>query len=114
MNKGYILILSLITFLIVTTLFSTTYLRVHQLKRLSDDGETIYRRLESERLLFDEILFRKSLDIQDDFVFFTNYYDYNIKIYDDDLKVYVNGLENYTMWLKYDDNCICFIEILYK
>ncbi len=113
MRKGYILSLSLYVFMTVSIITSIKLLHLKQLHEISIVSEKVYRRLSSEKEVFDEILFNLSLYEDDDFEHVTSDYTYDIRISKDDVIIYATGEEDYTISLKYNDECICFVEILY-
>ena len=113
MRHGFILSLSLYLMLIISLLVSSRVDVVKSLQDLEEKSVEIYQRLACEREVFDEILFNLSVYLTDDFEFNTAYYTYFVKIQDEDVSIDVYGREEYSIKLKYNDDCICFMEILY-
>ncbi len=113
MKKGYILALSLKILLLVSTLFLIRYNSVFIHSYIISKSNYMYKRLEAEKAVFDEIIFNMSLYIDDDFTFFYNDYDFDIKISENDVIVFVESDISYTINLKYSDNCMCFSKISY-
>lgn len=83
------------------------------LEHIERKSADIYDRLRAEGDLFEEILFNASLYVTNDFEYDSKEYLFLVKFDGDDISVDAIGLENYKIKLKYNDECVCFVEILY-
>lgn len=114
MRHGFILSFTLYLLLIVSVISTAKYESVKNLAVIEKESEQIYRRLRAEHEVFDEILFNLSLYIEEDFEYYSDDYSFYVSINQEDVKLKVEGIEEYSIKLKYNDDCICFIEILYN
>ncbi len=114
MNKGYILTLSLAV-LLLSSFFLSYKIGVNKsLIKITEASDKVYLRLQNEKEIIDEILFRLSLYDTDNFDYTIDDLTYEVQISEELVNIYVNELNKYEIKLKYSDDCICFIEILYK
>lgn len=114
MKKGYILIFTIYTLLFSSIIFTVKFNDLKMFYNVENESENIYKRLRAEKYVFDEILSNLYIYDDEDFeLYFEDYYFYTT-IDDTEVKISVEGLLEYTINLKYNDDCICFIEILYK
>lgn len=113
MRNGFVLALTLYILLFVSLFATVKQTQTEILKQLHEEAHFIYRRLFAERQVFDEILFKRSLLVTENFDYYTDDYEYFVANDNDDITITVKGIEQYTIKLKYDDDCICFKEILY-
>lgn len=114
MNKGYILSLSLMV-LMISSFFLSYKISVNKsLIKISEGSDKVYLRLKNEKEILDEILFRLSLYDSDNFEYLIDDITYVVEINEEEVNILVNELNKYEIKLKYSDDCICFIEILYK
>ena len=113
MNKGYILSFSIVVLLIFTSILSIKLNDIKVYYNLTESSQEIYKRLNAEKAIFDEILFRMYVFDFDDFIF--EYDDFNFIVNVDEINIVISveSSLNYTISLKYSEDCFCFIEILY-
>lgn len=114
MKKGYILLLSLQVLLIASLALSIKFNQVKMLKDVTDLNKLLKKRLESEKTLFDEINHKFFIKEQSDFERNINGYIFKVVFENEQSNVFVSGNEEYTIKLTYNDDCICFLEILYN
>lgn len=113
MNKGYILSFSLVVLLMFTSILSIKLNDVKVYYNLVEASDRIYKRLNSEKAILDEILFRLYLFDYDDFTFEYNDSMFIVNVDEENIIISVESELIYTISLKYNDECLCFIEILY-
>lgn len=114
MNKGYILSLSLICLLITSVVLSIIVDQVKSLQIITSQLSMLYERLDGERWILDEAIFYASFEEDDEITEMWEDYTYIISINDDKVEIKVEGEVEYTIIIKYDTNCSCFVDIKYK
>lgn len=114
MRKGYILTFSIYILIVTSGLLAIKLSEVKTLYEVSNESQHIYTRLAAEKAVFDEILYNLYAYIDDDFEFNTENYFFTVSINDTDIKITVEGELEYVINLTYNDDCVCFIEILYN
>ena len=114
MKRGYILALSLKLLIIVSGIFLITYNQVITTNNIYKESNFIYARLEAEKFIFDEILYRLYIYDYDSFLIIYKEFDFDVKMGEQNIIVSVSHDDQYQIKLAYDDDCLCFTEILYK
>ena len=113
MNKGYILVYTLCILLSFTSILSIKYTYTKSYLETIKASEIIMERLKAEKAILDEILYYLYVYDDDDIEFYYEDYNFFVEIDDEVVKIDVSGQEEYTITLKYNDDCVCFVEILY-
>lgn len=114
MNKGYIVSLSLICLLISSIVLSVLIDQVKTLEIIMSQLTVIQARLDGEQWILDEALFYASFEEDDEITEMWNDYTYIISVIDNKVEITIEGDVEYTMIIKYDANCSCFVDIKYK
>lgn len=114
MKKGYILALSLKLLIIVSSVFIIRYNQVRTTFNVYSDVNFLYSRLAAEKHIFDEILHRLYIYDDDNFIDMYEDFHFDVEISETNITVKVNHLNQYKIYLTYEDDCLCFTEILYK
>lgn len=114
MKKGYILALSLKILIMVSAVYLIKYNQVTTVYNLYNESDMLYERLKAEKYILDEILFRLYIYDFDDFDDGYDDYLFEVKMSESNVVIEVAGDEVYYIDLVYEDECLCFTEIMYK
>lgn len=114
MNRGYILVFSLIVLIISSSILTISLQDLRVASDLLSKTSHINERLEAEAWIVKEALFYASFELDDEISETYGDYDFLIEIIDHNITINVSGKENYLISMQYDSDCACFIEILYR
>lgn len=114
MKKGYIFALSLKLLIIISGVFLIKYNQTMTTINLYNQAEALYERLEAEKDIFDEILYRLYIYDYDNFEYMYENYQFEVKMSESDIEIEILEPEQYSIKITYIDECLCFSEILYK
>ncbi|NLY63227.1 MAG: hypothetical protein GX074_05155 [Erysipelothrix sp.] len=114
MNRGYILVLSLITLLMSSIFLSLAIANTKEEMEFVAESKLLSERYEAERWIIAEALFYASFELDDEISETYGDYVYLIEIEANAIKILVSGKEEYAISLRYDSECTCFKDILYE
>lgn len=103
--------MSLRILIIITSLYLINYSYTQTLYNVYSDVLLIYKRLEAEKDLYDEILFRLYIYDFDDFDYVYEDYEFKVKMSETNINVKVLSPDEYVIDIIYADDCLCFTSV---